>query len=152
LEKNHHVPLFMHHPVCTYSLQINRQVDFISDGVKNKKMVVCEFHKDYKLWGVCHKIFWLILRLGNRKQMARTWPALNGSVDSVTGLGEFFTIGRNFAYWAIVYIRSFLKITEVGKKLGYSLPRNKLWINFDIKWVGPHLGRFFQKLIWSPCS
>jgi hypothetical protein len=26
----------------------------------------------------------------------------------------------------------------------------KLCINFDKNWIGPHFGRFFSKLIWSP--
>jgi hypothetical protein len=31
-------------------------------------------------------------------------------------------------------------------------PRKKFCFEFEEKWVGPHFGQNFDKLIWSPCS
>jgi hypothetical protein len=33
----------------------------------------------------------------------------------------------------------------------YCFPKHSLCNNFGKKWVGLHFGRFFPKLIWSPC-
>jgi hypothetical protein len=53
-------------------------------------------------------------------------------------------IGRIFAFWAVVILGSFLKITEVAQIFGYFLyDTYKLCIRFDKKWVGLHFGRFF---------
>jgi hypothetical protein len=47
---------------------------------------------------------------------------------------------------------SFWKIQNCSIILDYFYPRKKFNINFDKKWDGPHFGRFFHKLIWSPCN
>jgi hypothetical protein len=47
---------------------------------------------------------------------------------------------------------SFWKITKEAHFLVCLFPRKKLSINFDIKWVGLHFGRYFQKLILTPWS
>jgi hypothetical protein len=52
-------------------------------------------------------------------------------------LGEFPPIGQSFA------LGSFLKMLEAGQIFGHY---------FGKKCVGLHFGRFFHKLIWSPCS
>jgi hypothetical protein len=62
----------------------------------------------------------------------------------VTRLAEFSPIGRLFfksaRFWSHRYSPNF----------GLLFPR--LLTNLDKKWVGLHFGRFFIKLIWSPCS
>jgi hypothetical protein len=44
-------------------------------------------------------------------------------------------------------------MTEVAQILGYFFPNVCMYvcINFDKTWVGLHIGRLFNKLIWSPC-
>jgi hypothetical protein len=53
-------------------------------------------------------------------------------------LGEFLPDGRLFTLGTFVKIQLFL-------------PRKKLCFNFAQKLVGANFGRFFYKLIWSPC-
>jgi hypothetical protein len=60
-------------------------------------------------------------------------------VTRLAKLGLLFTLG------------SFFLITEVVKCLDYFSAWQMLCTNFDKKWVGLHFGRFFLKLIGSPC-
>jgi hypothetical protein len=47
----------------------------------------------------------------------------------------------------------FSNITGVAQSFfGYIFPQCKLSIDFEKKLAGPHFGRLFSKLIWSPCS
>jgi hypothetical protein len=46
----------------------------------------------------------------------------------------------------------FLKMTKAAPIMGTCLPRYKLWINVAKKGWATNLGRFLDKLIWSPCS
>jgi hypothetical protein len=43
------------------------------------------------------------------------------------------------------------KLKKYPTYLGYFFPWISFSIHFDKKWVGLHFGRFFRKLIWSPC-
>jgi hypothetical protein len=46
----------------------------------------------------------------------------------------------------------FCKLNKYPKFIGYCFPLQKLFIDYDNKWVGLYLGRYFHNLIWSPCS
>jgi hypothetical protein len=60
-------------------------------------------------------------------------------------------IGRISAYWAIVFFGQFFNAKS--QNFGATFFRGKCFegINFDKKMAGQHFGRFFPKLIWSPC-
>jgi hypothetical protein len=70
------------------------------------------------------------------------WPTLS----RLTRWDEFSPIGQMFI------LGSFLKLTEVcSSNLWATFCCCKtLFINFDKKRVGPHFGRFFCKLVWTP--
>jgi hypothetical protein len=60
-------------------------------------------------------------------------------------------IGRIVAQRAIAYFgQFFLKITEVAQILGYSFGKSYV-LFFTENGFGQHFGRFFRKLIRSPC-
>jgi hypothetical protein len=47
---------------------------------------------------------------------------------------------------------SFLKMTKVAQPLGLLFSRGKSYaLILTKKWVGLLFGRFFRKLVWSPC-
>jgi hypothetical protein len=48
----------------------------------------------------------------------------------------------------LLTLSNYFKIAEIANVLG---PLLRLCINFDQKCLGLHFGRFFHKLIWSPC-
>jgi hypothetical protein len=48
-------------------------------------------------------------------------------------------------FWVV-----FLKIAKNIQILGLYVPRLRLRIIFDKKYIGQHFGRFFRKPIWSP--
>jgi hypothetical protein len=58
-------------------------------------------------------------------------------------------IGRIFAHWVIVYFG--LCIENYRSSPIFWIPV-KVTHKFWQKWVGPHFGWFFHKLIWSPCE
>jgi hypothetical protein len=64
----------------------------------------------------------------------------------VTSFGEFSPI------WLLLSFGSSLKIIEVSQILGFLATWLRVCINFDEKSIGLHFGRFFHKLIWSPCK
>jgi hypothetical protein len=45
-----------------------------------------------------------------------------------------------------------VKTTKVSHIFWLLFPYVSFSIHFDKKWVGLHFGRFFRKLIWSPCQ
>jgi hypothetical protein len=49
-------------------------------------------------------------------------------------------------------LEDFLEITTVGHIFGATFFPQKICINFGEEWVGLHFGRFFHKLIRSPCA
>jgi hypothetical protein len=73
------------------------------------------------------------------------WLALH--TVRVTRLGDFspdrrlITLG-NYIFW---------KLQKVAHVLGPLFRLLRLCINFDKKCLGLNFGRFFHKLIWSPC-
>jgi hypothetical protein len=67
-------------------------------------------------------------------------------VSRVTRLGVFLPFGRLFTLWIFVK-----KYWSRAIALSYFL-HQKGWGLILKKWVGLHFGRFFNKLIWSPCS
>jgi hypothetical protein len=66
-------------------------------------------------------------------------------VVSVTRLGEFSPVGRLSALGRFMQIKDLAHILENFFSLRIS------YVNFfEQKWVGPHFGRLFRTLIWSP--
>jgi hypothetical protein len=70
------------------------------------------------------------------RKSTNTMPRSTVSTGRVTRLGEFSPIGGLFTLGSLC---------ENGKNQDYYV-----CINFDKKRIGPHFGRFFIKLIWSP--
>jgi hypothetical protein len=57
-------------------------------------------------------------------------------------------MGEFFAYWADVFsLGRFFKA-----KMFYLFPLKKLFVNLNKNGLGYTFGRFFHKVIWSPCS
>jgi hypothetical protein len=60
-------------------------------------------------------------------------------------------IDRIFAQRVIVYFGQLLETNEVAHILG-KLYSSVEFMHCGNEWVGLHFGRFFHKLIWSPCQ
>jgi hypothetical protein len=95
-------------------------------------------------------VFWYaIIPFGNPAWFSSTGAArLNRfSTEASSGLNpeQGDQIGRNFAYWLIVYFGHFLRNSKVCQTFWLFFPRNKFCINFDKKCFGLHFGRFFSK-------
>jgi hypothetical protein len=61
-------------------------------------------------------------------------------------------IGRIFFHWAIVFLASLLKMTEVAQNFKLLFPQYQLCINFDKKWLATLWGDFFTNSSGHPAD
>jgi hypothetical protein len=110
--------------------------------------ILCEM-SGRRLWINKQSVFMTIARVWQQTSFRHLgWLVTIVRVIRVTRLGEFSPNGQQFS-------PAFFTIAEVDKSLVATFfPRKILCIDFDLgkKYVWPHFGRFFRKLIWSPCS
>jgi hypothetical protein len=100
----------------------------------------------FRLLGNC--FLWAFLKVIDVLfQLQITIITYNSNTDAqgrVTRLGELSPIGQ--------FSLGCFFITDVANIFGQLFTMEIVMLLVLTKWIGPNFGRFFQKLIWSPCS
>jgi hypothetical protein len=65
--------------------------------------------------------------------------------------GRGTSLEEIFAFWANFFFGLFYEKYKSIPNFCATFLHGKSYNNFYKKWVGLHFGRFFHKLIWSPC-